>query len=163
MHSVIELLFRNCVREGGRTCIDGGRWFCTVGACLTHAWAAARRRARVLSLPARDFLNAFKDQHVEQHAADVQRLAAIDPQHVKDSDLVTSYRSNRYNIRMCSYSFELLMEFCLERHYLVLLRLMNQFMNIQGQPSGGGRAPKRALQRHRHLHFRGGARAGTEY
>ena len=42
------------------------------------------------------------------------------------------FRTNKYNLRMCYYSFELLMEFCLENHYLVLLRLMNQYMNIQG-------------------------------
>ena len=46
------------------------------------------------------------------------------------------FRTNKYNLRMCYYSFELLMEFCLEHHYLVLLRLMNQYMNIQGSLFG---------------------------
>ena len=81
---------------------------------------------------ARTFFEAFKDLQQERYAADVQRLTAVDPLHLKDSDIFTSFRANKFNVRMCSYSFELLMEFCLERHYLVLLRLMNQYMNIQG-------------------------------
>jgi hypothetical protein len=52
--------------------------------------------------------------------------------------VVASARNTRTPLRLCAYAFELLIEVCLEKRWLVLIRLLNQYTAIQG---GRHRAP----------------------
>lgn len=58
-----------------------------------------------------------------QHNVDIMRLAAVNtPQLLQESDYVRGLRSNKYNMRICGYAFELMLTF-LQDHKCVLSSL----------------------------------------
>ena len=80
---------------------------------------------------------AFRDQHAQDFADqfpdDVQQLQSItDSAHVKQHPLAMLYRQNKYIVLMSSYAFELLLSFLMDSHYVTLLKLLNQYLNIKG-------------------------------
>lgn len=81
---------------------------------------------------AREFLEAFESDHSDKHAAEVQRLKALTPEQFKDHDMVTAFRTGRYNIKMCSISYELLVYFLHDKHFTLLINMVNSLLNIQG-------------------------------
>ena len=81
---------------------------------------------------AKKFLETFKSDHLDMHTHDIQRLAGImDPSHVLENPLSQSYRTNRYGIVMSRYPFELLLGYLQDQGFLLLLRIVNQYLNIQ--------------------------------
>ena len=137
VHCYLELISKNHPREGAGSVAARGRHrvhrLTPRASGRSHGVPSRPARSRPARSPARSFFDSFKGAQPERYATEVQRLGTVDAMHMKDHDLVTAFRTNKFNVRLCSYSFELLMEFCLDRHYLVLLRLMNQHMNIQGR------------------------------
>lgn len=79
------------------------------------------------------FFDAFKDEHREEHGVEIDRLATIsDPAHIKDNELVVNLRQNKYGLVMSKYSFELLLCFLQDNKFMLILRLMNQYITIEG-------------------------------
>lgn len=50
---------------------------------------------------------------------------------MKDSSLASTYRNNKYNLTMSAYSFQLLINFMQENNYFILLKILNQYINIR--------------------------------
>jgi transcription initiation factor TFIID subunit 5 len=70
---------------------------------------------------------------MEEHGLEIERLSGItDPLHIKENELAQNFLGNKFGVRMCKYSFELLLCFLQDKKYMLLLRLMNQFIKIEG-------------------------------
>lgn len=71
---------------------------------------------------------------MEDHSQDINRLSTItDPAHLNDNELAINFRQNKYGLIMSKYSFELLLCFLQDNKFMLLLRLMNQYITIQGK------------------------------
>ena len=82
---------------------------------------------------ATSFFESFKGEHLEDHGLEIERLATIsDPAHIKDNELVVNLRQNKYGLVMSKYSFELLLCFLQDNKFMLILRLMNQYITIEG-------------------------------
>lgn len=69
---------------------------------------------------------------MEEHGLDLQKLKSVtDQAHLSDNPLVLSFRQNKYALIMSKYSFELLLSFLQDNKFMLILRLMNQYITIQ--------------------------------
>jgi transcription initiation factor TFIID subunit 5 len=81
---------------------------------------------------ATQFFEQYKQDHLEEHGPDIIRLSTIrDSIHMSDNELIVNFRNNKYGVKMCKYSFELLLSFLQDNKYMLILRLMNQYITIQ--------------------------------
>lgn len=79
------------------------------------------------------FMQTYKKDHVELHMQDISRLETVtSPEHVQENELAQMYRNNKYNLRMSSVPFELFLNYLQDNKYMLLLRIVNQYLNIQG-------------------------------
>lgn len=66
------------------------------------------------------------------HGDEMIRLKSInDIIQMKDNSLASTYRNNKYNLTMSAYSFQLLINFMQENNFFVLLKILNQYINIR--------------------------------
>jgi transcription initiation factor TFIID subunit 5 len=64
---------------------------------------------------------------------EIEILSTItDALHLSDNELVVNYQSTKYGLIMSKYSFELLLCFLQDNKFMLILRLMNQHITIQG-------------------------------
>eukprot|EP00158_Paraphelidium_tribonemae_P008433 Partr_v1_DN28578_c0_g1_i2_m73774 putative TAF5-like RNA polymerase II, p300 CBP-associated factor (PCAF)-associated factor len=62
----------------------------------------------------------------------MQQLGAVtDPLHVRQNAVASLYRQNKYTLLMSSYAFELFLSYLMDSHFMTLLKLVNQFINIK--------------------------------
>jgi transcription initiation factor TFIID subunit 5 len=84
-------------------------------------------------LLAKQFMTTYRSDHVELHTLDLDSLARIaTPEHVCENDLAQLYRNNKYSLRMSGVPFELFLNYLQDNKFMLLLRLVNQYLNIQG-------------------------------
>lgn len=83
---------------------------------------------------AKQFLEEFKEPHMEKYSREIDRLRPIDTQHMKEDELVNTFRSGKFIVKMCAYSFDILMSFILEKKLWIILRLINLYINPIGWP-----------------------------
>jgi transcription initiation factor TFIID subunit 5 len=82
-------------------------------------------------LLAKKFFEKFKADHMELHSQDIQKLSSLMmPMHLKENDLAVRFRQNKFNLKMCEYSFKLLMSFLQDNGFVLLLRIINEHINI---------------------------------
>ncbi|KAG0325364.1 Transcription initiation factor TFIID subunit 5 [Dissophora globulifera] len=85
---------------------------------------------------ASSFMERFQADHQEMHSQDITRLATItDPQHAQENELAQIYKTNKYHLRMAPVAFELLIAFLEDNKFIVLLRIVNQHLDIQVGPA----------------------------
>ena len=78
-------------------------------------------------------METYKKDHVELHTLDISRLQTVtSPEHIRENELAQMYRNNKYNLRMSSVPFELFLNYLQDNKYMLLLRIVNQYLNIQG-------------------------------
>jgi transcription initiation factor TFIID subunit 5 len=78
-------------------------------------------------------LNAHREEHDHYYATEITRLQSITaPEHLKENELALLFRNNKFNVKMCSYSFELMLAYLHEMKFMLLLSLINQYINIRG-------------------------------
>lgn len=83
---------------------------------------------------AKTFLEAFGKEHAEVHGDELRRLSSVvDGLHLQQNELVLSFRDNKYGVGMCKYSFELLLSFLQDNRFMLIIRLINQYITIQGK------------------------------
>ncbi|GJJ76979.1 transcription initiation factor TFIID subunit 5 [Entomortierella parvispora] len=91
---------------------------------------------RGLKTQAKHFMDTYRSDHIELHSPDIIRLATvIEVQHVKENELAQMYKNNKYHLRMSPVSLELLIAFLQDNKFIVLLRIVNQHLNIQVGPA----------------------------
>ncbi|KAI8976819.1 WD40-repeat-containing domain protein [Pilobolus umbonatus] len=85
-----------------------------------------------LSEQARNFINTYRIDHVELHTLDLNTLSTVsEPHHIRENELAQMYRNNKYNLRMSSVPFELFLNYLQDNKFMLLLRIVNQYLNIQ--------------------------------
>ncbi|KAF9582390.1 Transcription initiation factor TFIID subunit 5 [Lunasporangiospora selenospora] len=88
--------------------------------------------SRGLKDQAKKFMESYRSDHLEMHSPDIARFSTIsDPQHVKENDLAQIYKTNKYHLRLSPVSFELLIAFLQDNKFILLLRIVNQHLEIQ--------------------------------
>lgn len=90
----------------------------------------------LIFLIAKEFMETYKNDHIELHMLDINRFETVTtPEHVRENELAQLYRSNKYNLRMSGVPFELFLNYLQDNKYMLLLRIVNQYLNIQGNGS----------------------------
>lgn len=88
------------------------------------------------TLTAKEFMETYKNDHIETHMLDINRFETVTtPEHVRENELAQLYRSNKYYLRMSGVPFELFLNYLQDNKYMLLLRIVNQYLNIQGNGS----------------------------
>ncbi|KAJ2610547.1 Transcription initiation factor TFIID subunit 5 [Coemansia sp. RSA 1804] len=81
---------------------------------------------------AAEFMELYSKDHDVFHSKDIGVLAALKTkEHVEENELAKLYRKNKYCIRMTRVGFELLLSFLQDHHYTLLMRTVNQHLNIR--------------------------------
>ncbi|XVF89392.1 hypothetical protein PTKIN_Ptkin19aG0126700 [Pterospermum kingtungense] len=88
---------------------------------------------------ARTFFNAFREDHELMHSRDVQKLEGVLSQsHLEEMEFARSLRQNKVNIKICQYSYDLLLQYLHRSQSTAMLGVINEHINFQvspGQPS----------------------------
>lgn len=83
---------------------------------------------------AQEFMKTYRTDHVEIHTPDLNTLAAItETHHIRENQIAQMYRNNKYNLRMSGVPFELFLNYLQDNRFMLLLRIVNQYLNIQGK------------------------------
>ncbi|KAI8360745.1 WD40-repeat-containing domain protein [Choanephora cucurbitarum] len=81
---------------------------------------------------AKPFFDTYKRDHVELHTPDLNTLETVtEPHHLQENELAQMYRDNKYSLRMSGVPFELFLNYLQDNKFMLLLRIVNQYLNIQ--------------------------------
>ncbi|KAK8535205.1 hypothetical protein V6N12_056734 [Hibiscus sabdariffa] len=87
---------------------------------------------------ARTFFNAFHEDHQLMHSRDLQKLEGVLSQsHLEEMEFARSLRQNKVNIKICQYSYDLLLQYLHKTQSSAMLGVINEHINFQvtsGQP-----------------------------
>ncbi|EMS49310.1 Transcription initiation factor TFIID subunit 5 [Triticum urartu] len=87
------------------------------------------------TLEARQFFLKFREDHELMHSRDLQKLeGTLSPLHLEEMDLARSLRENKFRIKLCEYSYELLLQYLQKTQALVMLGIINERIIFEGQP-----------------------------
>ncbi|XP_042482194.1 transcription initiation factor TFIID subunit 5 isoform X1 [Macadamia integrifolia] len=88
---------------------------------------------------ARTFFNSFREDHEMMHLRDLQKLEGVlSPLHLEEMEFAHTLRQSKINIKMCQYSYELLLQYLQKTQSITILGIINEHINFQvspGQPS----------------------------
>lgn len=70
-------------------------------------------------------------EHQQYHDREIKELAGITHVDHMKSELVEMFRKHKYNLKLCSYSFELLLAYLQEHQFMTLLSIVNQHLFIK--------------------------------
>ncbi|KAH1252748.1 Transcription initiation factor TFIID subunit 5 [Glycine max] len=88
---------------------------------------------------ARNFFNTFREDHEMMHLRDLQKLEGVlSPNHLEEMEFAHSLRKSKFNIKICEYSYELLLQHLHSTQSTTILGIINEHINFQvtpGQPS----------------------------
>lgn len=87
---------------------------------------------------ARTFFNTFREDHELMHLRDLQKLEGIlSPSHLEETELARTLRHSKVNIKLCEYSYDLLLQYLQKTQALTMLGIINEHINFEvssGQP-----------------------------
>lgn len=87
---------------------------------------------------ARIFFHSFLEDHENEHSKDLHKMKRILSPHLKEIDLAPFLRGERFRVKVCEYSYELLLRHLHEEKAFVMLEMINKgtvFEVCAGQPS----------------------------
>ncbi|GMI95110.1 TBP-associated factor 5 [Hibiscus trionum] len=87
---------------------------------------------------ARTFFNAFHEDHQLMHSRDLKKLEGVlSLSHLEEMEFARSLRQNKVNIKICQYSYDLLLQYLHKTQSSAMLGVVNEHINFQvisGQP-----------------------------
>lgn len=87
---------------------------------------------------ARTFFNSFREDHTMMHAADLLKLEGVlSPSHLEEMEFAHYLRHTKANIKICQYSYDLLLQYLHKTQSMTMLGIINERINFQvtpGQP-----------------------------
>lgn len=87
---------------------------------------------------ARSFFQTFREDHELVHLRDLQKLEGIlSPSHLEEMELARSLRQSKVNIKLCEYSYNLLLQYLQKTQSFTMLEVINEHINFEvssGQP-----------------------------
>ncbi|KAL8502211.1 hypothetical protein ACS0TY_021358 [Phlomoides rotata] len=88
---------------------------------------------------ARGFFNSFRGDHEVTHSRDLQKLEGVlSPSHLEEMEFAHSLRQSKVNIKICQYSYDLLLQYLHKSQSITMLGIINEHINFQvspGQPT----------------------------
>ncbi|KAG2301284.1 hypothetical protein Bca52824_029935 [Brassica carinata] len=88
---------------------------------------------------ARSFFNSFRKDHEMVHLRDLQKLGGVlAPSHLQEMEFARSLRQSKINIKICQYSYDLLIQYLHRTESTLMLGIINEHINFQvysGQPN----------------------------
>ncbi|GMH24473.1 hypothetical protein Nepgr_026316 [Nepenthes gracilis] len=88
---------------------------------------------------ARTFFHTFREDHETLHLRDLQKLEGVlSPSHLEEMEFAHSFRQSKVNIKICQYSYELLLQYLHNTQSITMLGVINEHIDFQvspGQPS----------------------------
>nr|AWW87395.1 TFIID1 protein [Tectona grandis] len=88
---------------------------------------------------ARAFFNSFRGDHEVTHSRDLQKLEGVlSPSHLEEMEFAHSLRQSKVSIKICKYSYDLLLQYLHKSQSITMLGIINEHINFQvspGQPS----------------------------
>ncbi|KAA8538709.1 hypothetical protein F0562_028310 [Nyssa sinensis] len=84
---------------------------------------------------ARNFFNSFREDHEMMHLRDLQKLEGVlSPSHLEEMEFAHSLRQSKMNIKICKYSFDLLLQYLHKTQSMTMLGIINEHINFQVSP-----------------------------
>ncbi|KAI4379868.1 hypothetical protein MLD38_006111 [Melastoma candidum] len=88
---------------------------------------------------ARIFFNSFRDDHAMMHSGDLLKLEGVlSPSHLEEMEFAHYLRNTKATIKICQYSYELLLQYLHKTQSFTMLGIINERINFQvspGQPT----------------------------
>ena len=79
------------------------------------------------------FMEEFKTDHYEYYGDNIRKLSIIThSQHLQENEFAITLRSQKYNVRLSNVSTKLLLNFLQENKLYIILRIVNQYLEIEG-------------------------------
>ncbi|GAM18992.1 hypothetical protein SAMD00019534_021670, partial [Acytostelium subglobosum LB1] len=79
-----------------------------------------------------ELMEKLGPEHEDYYDEDLKLLRGIrNYEHLKENELASTFRNNSWNLKMCAYSFELLMSFLHESKFILIISIINQYFNIK--------------------------------
>jgi transcription initiation factor TFIID subunit 5 len=92
--------------------------------------------SREFTKEALSFFQKHREDHELLHSNELRQLAVITaPAHVKENELAKRCLTNKFDLRMSNFSYELLMEKLNDTHLFMLCCLLNQRVTIKLMPT----------------------------
>ncbi|KAI3455150.1 hypothetical protein Pfo_011813 [Paulownia fortunei] len=84
---------------------------------------------------ARAFFNSFRGDHEVIHSRDLQKLEGVlYPSHLEEMEFAHSLRQSKVNIKICQYSYDLLLQYLHKFQSITILGIINEHINFQVSP-----------------------------
>ncbi|GFP82620.1 transcription initiation factor TFIID subunit 5 [Phtheirospermum japonicum] len=84
---------------------------------------------------ARAFFNSFRGDHEVAHSRDLHKLEGVlTPSHLEEMEFAHSLRQSKVNLKICQYSYELLLQFLHKSQSITILGIINEHINFQVSP-----------------------------
>ncbi|KAK4754451.1 hypothetical protein SAY87_002555 [Trapa incisa] len=84
---------------------------------------------------ARAFFNSFRDDHVMMHGGDLMKLESVlSPSHLEEMEFAHYLRHTKANIKMCQYSYDLLLQYLQKTQLTTMLGIINEHINFKVSP-----------------------------
>uniref|UniRef100_A0A7N0T9T2 TFIID subunit TAF5 NTD2 domain-containing protein n=1 Tax=Kalanchoe fedtschenkoi TaxID=63787 RepID=A0A7N0T9T2_KALFE len=88
---------------------------------------------------ARTFFSTFREDHETMHKRDLQKLeAVISPSHLEEMEFAHNLRQIRVNIKICQYSYDMLLQYLHKTQSTTILGIINEHINFQVSPGQPG-------------------------
>ncbi|XP_074561186.1 transcription initiation factor TFIID subunit 5-like, partial [Curcuma longa] len=88
---------------------------------------------------ARIFFCAFREDHESRHLRDLQKLERIlSTLNSEEMELARPFRLNKLKIKLCEYSYDLLLQYLQKTHSHTILGIINEHIDFEvypGQPT----------------------------
>lgn len=72
-------------------------------------------------------------EHVQYHRNEVERLKGVVTLTQLNEDVAVLFRRDKYTLKLCNYSFQLLFAFLHDKKLIGLLRIINEHVDIKSE------------------------------
>eukprot|EP00741_Cyanophora_paradoxa_P005686 tig00000903_g5513.t1 len=84
---------------------------------------------------AHDFLAKCREEHEHGHGIELHALQAVnDRQHLEENEIAYNLRTEKASVRMCQYSYNLLLAFLHQSRLMLIVSILNQHVDIRTYP-----------------------------
>ncbi|GAB2252071.1 hypothetical protein Droror1_Dr00004918 [Drosera rotundifolia] len=88
---------------------------------------------------ARTFFANFREDHEILYSRDLQKLEGVlSPSHLEEMEFAHTLRQNKVNVKMCQYSYDLLLQYLHSTQSITMLGVINEHINFQVSPGQPG-------------------------
>ncbi|CAG8526458.1 11130_t:CDS:10 [Ambispora gerdemannii] len=88
--------------------------------------------AKGFQAEAAHLMETYKSDHLEFHSSQINKISVIThPHHVQENETAQIFRNNKYNLRLSDTVLGLCMNYLQENKFNVLLRIINQYLNVK--------------------------------